>query len=261
MKSKEVFSLLIYGFSGLVLLFSLSQVVGIAGLYGKFSYGELTTYFLNDSYTSFFTFPFCLGALLVNKTQKESNLYFLISRYNSRLAYLWQRISNSLIIASKYYVIILLLSVLAGISNSQFDSKTSVAFQELAKTFASEPTSISKSVFMNAVQSGLCYLLLMVILVLFFILLTQIKLNGAVVFAVFCVAISLNAFACLGFFGNIFINSNLFALLLPFQSTYHFGLRILFGVSGILMLLILNALLICKRDLVLPKTNKNYETE
>lgn len=261
MKSKKVFSFLIYSFTGLVLLFSLSQVVGIISKYGKFSYGELTAYFLNDSYTGFFTFPFCLGALLVNQTQKESNLYFIMSRYKSRIVYILKRISNCSIIALKYYAIILFLSILSCISNSLFNSKTSDAFQELAKTFTTKPATISKSVFSTALQSGLAYLMVIIILVLFFLLLTQTKLNGAAIFAVFSVTIMINAFACLGFFGNIFSNANLFALLLSLQSTHHFSLEVLIGICGILLLLSLNILLICKRDLVLPKSNKNYETE
>lgn len=260
-KKQQIYLGMVYLFAGCSMLANLSQLLPLKHLYGEFHHGEMILIMLNDSYTGIFAFPFLLSFLLMVLTPREPNLFFLLTRFKSRRAYIRAKLSSVFKHVLFYYVCICLFSSIVGIGSSQFgtgisDATRAYADQYLLGTFATN-SLIWEMVKIALLQGALLFFFTMVYLVL-----NQANLSQVFAFIVYTMILTLNAGVALGFFGAALEPFSIYALA---GSVYNgglgFGLRWLILAGIDVALLVLYCGIFEKKDVVMPKGNKQYQNE
>lgn len=260
-KKQDIYIGIICLLAGLAILASLSQLIPLKHLYGRFNHGEMILIMLNDSYTGYFAFPFLLSFLLMVLTPKEQNIFFTLTRYNSRREYIKKKHKTILKNLLFFGGCICLFSVIVGIGTSQFGTGISEATREYAKVYLLGEFA-TNSLIWEIVKIIILYGLLLYFFTMIHLVLNQLNLSQGFVFIVYVTVLIINAGIALGFLGKSLKPFSIFVLS---GSVYIDGLN--FGLQALilsvidLLLLILYCGVFEKKDIVMPKGNKQYQNE
>lgn len=260
-KKQDLYLGIICLLAGFAILANFFQLLPLKHQYGSFNFGETILIMLNDSYTGFFTFPFLLSFFLMVLAPKEQNIFFLLTRFKSRREYLKVKHTGILKNVLFYYACICLFSIIVGISSSRFGTGISDATKEYAKIYLLGEFA-SNSLIWEVIKIIILQGLLLYFFTMVHLVLNQLNLSQVLVFIIYTTILILNAGLGLGYFGNKLEPFSVYVLAGSICNYgLGFGLRLAILATIDLILLVLYYGIFEKKDIVLPKGNKQYQNE
>lgn len=247
---------IILAFVSLAIVVNTYQVSGLTS--GDYNVGELLLIMFNDSYTSYYVFPFLYFFLAVTLFEEDPNLYYVLVRFPHKKKYVKEKFKSVLVAATIYILLICLLSILSGLLYCNWGTNYSEAFKFYMDNYL---VGISESnvIFVEIVKLAMLQYILYVFFGGIIHILLQLRISKAFAFCIFFVLILVASGMSLGFWG---IEGELASLYLLAGSVYPGDLNFIMRVMCLLLLSSLiwgtYLFLFLNMDLKLAKGNKQY---
>lgn len=257
---KTIYIYAMYFISALVILFSLSYKLPYVTKNESFNYLEHILINLTDSYMAYYSFPFLLGFFLIMKNVRKQNIYYVLTRYESRNKYYFNLYIENLKGIIKYLLIIVILSLLSGFGNSKLFFEYSDSYYRYV--IESGDVKLYINILFAVFFIIILYFLLLAIFLNLIFLLNHTKLSVGWMSFIFVIFIILNSITGLGAFGETLSQISIFSVLLKLSNSYLVNIfKVLIGITINAILICINFYIFNRREIIMPKGNKVYQNE